>query len=248
MRRTKVSNDLRTEFRRDFYRGREAAWIEDVVDESDDVEADVTGYLAALSAGRRNFSYPGHDEAVFETLQRMVPSRRISRGADVGCATGCFPAMQLASGVEECTVFEVRPINTNSKRIKIRIQDLTYAREIEPEFDLITCLSTIEHIGLGRYGDRLDPRGDIKMAANLGRLLRPGGIMLMSFPVGRGCVVYNKHRIYSRQRRAALFGDLTVIDRVPDRSWYGQLRQLAAIGARRPGSFSQPIFVLERPR
>ena len=77
-----------------------------------------------------------------------------------------------------------------------------------------TCLSTIEHIGLGRYGDPIDPWGDVKMARNLARLLRPGGTLLISFPCGPGCVVFNKHRIYTPFRREALFGDLRRMRRV----------------------------------
>ena len=51
----------------------------------------------------------------------------------------------------------------------------------------------------------------MKIAGNLCRLLKPAGIMLLSFPVGPGTVVYNMHRIYGRQRQAMLFGDLCTI-------------------------------------
>lgn len=93
---------------------------------------------------------------------------------------------------------------------------------------MLPCLSTIEHVGLGRYGDPIDPWGDIKMAANLRRLLRSGGIMLPSFPVGRSAVVYNGHRIYSRRRRKMLFGE-------------------AEVAVDEPAASSQPIYVLEKP-
>ena len=180
-----VDAALRAEFCQGFYERRQADWVEHVVDETQGVAADVAGCLAALAAGQRNFSYPRHDEQVFDLLQRLVPERGLKGGADIGCATGCFPAMQLMVGIERCTVFEVRPTSSNDARVEVRVQDLTYSEDVEPEFDLVTCLSTIEHVGLGRYGDPIDPWGDVKMARNLRRLLRPGGIMLLSFPVGR---------------------------------------------------------------
>jgi SAM-dependent methyltransferase len=235
---------LQAEFREGFYPDRPAGWIEDVIDESDDVTADVAGHLKAIADGRRDFVYPGHDAAVFRILEKLVPERGLRRGADIGCATGCFPAMQVAAGIQSCTVFEVREAEANDERVQVRVQDLTYATDLEPEFDLITCLSTIEHIGLGRYGDPIDPWGDVKMAANLARLLRPGGVMLLSFPSGPGCVVWNKHRIYSPLRRASLINGLTEVARVRDRSLYGQLRHRAAVGLGKPGAFTQPIFVL----
>jgi len=84
------------------------------------------------------------------------------------------------------------------------------------------------------------------MAANLRRLLRPGGVLLISFPAGPGCVVFNAHRIYSRKRRSALFGDLTLIRR-PWWSRYGQWRGKASVALRKAGAFWQPIYVLEKP-
>jgi SAM-dependent methyltransferase len=181
-------------------------------------------------------------------LEGLVAERAPELGADIGCATGCFPAMQIASGVPFCTVFEVRQAEANHPHVDVRVQDLTYAENVEPEFDLVTCLSTIEHIGLGRYGDPIDPWGDVKMARNLGKLLRPGGILLLSFPSGPGCVVFNKHRIYTPYRRHALFGELRLVERARDRPWWSRVRGRVGEALGRIGSFWQPIFVLEKPR
>jgi SAM-dependent methyltransferase len=236
----------KTEFRRGFYPHRLARWAERISDESGAGNPDIAGCLIALADGKRDFSYPRHDEQVHELLHRLVPSRKLVRGADIGCATGCFPAMQLSAGVEECTVFEVRPTETNDSRVIVRIEDLTYAETFDSEFDLVTCLSTIEHVGLGRYGDPIDPWGDVKMAASLRRILKPGGLLLLSFPVGIGTVVYNAHRIYSRHRRNTLFGDLRVVGWRPGRSWVGFLRHKAELATRKLEVSSQPIYVLER--
>jgi SAM-dependent methyltransferase len=156
--------------------------------------------------------------------------------------------MQLAAGVDSCTVFEVRSTEIDHPQVQVRVEDLTYAQDVHADFDLITCLSTIEHVGLGRYGDPLDPWGDVKLAGNLRRLLRPGGIMLLSFPVGIGAVVYNGHRIYSRRRREMLFGDLHVIDRRWGRSVLGQLRHRTEVAMRIPGASSQPVYVLQKAK
>lgn len=236
---------LRTEFRQGFYPDRLADWIDDPIRESEESAPDVTGCLAALERGQRDFSYPGHDAVVFRLLMELVPKHGSRRGADIGCATGCFPAMQLAAGIEVCTVFEVRPTTTNDPRVEVRIHDLAYADDVQPEFDLVTCLSTIEHVGLGRYGDPLDPWGDVKMARNLRRLLKPGGLLLVSFPTGTGCVVFNKHRVYSRHRRIQLFDGLKLQGAYSDRSLAGRARHEAARllqGA--AGRFRQPIYLL----
>lgn len=241
-----VDQQLKAEFRKGFYDDRPAAWIERIAEESGDSEPDVRGCLTALANGQRDFAYPRHDAQVFDLLNRLVAERRLKRGADIGCATGSFPAMQLASGIEHCTVFEVRPARVDHERVTVRVHDLTYD-EAEAEFDLVTCLSTIEHVGLGRYGDPLDPWGDVKMAANLRRLVKPGGLLMLSLPVGRGTVVYNAHRIYSRRRVRELFGDLRVVAQASGSSRLGSLRFGLQLLGRRPEAFSQPVYVLEKP-
>lgn len=241
-----MDDSLRDEFRAGFYPNRLAEWIYDPREGGGEVAADVAGCLAAIDAGQYNFAYPGHDAAVLKLLRQIVPKRRIRRGADIGCETGVFPAMQIVAGIESCTVFEVRDTTVNHQAVEVRVQDLTYAEDIVPEFDLITCLSTIEHIGLGRYGDQIDPWGDVKMASNIRQLLRPGGILVMSFPIGRGCVVFNRHRIYTNHRRAQLFGDLRLLRRVPDLPLKRRLRHSVRTRVQGPGLYSQPIYILER--
>ena len=63
----------------------------------------------------------------------------------------------------------------------------------------VSCMHTIEHIGLGRYGDPLDPRGDLRALSELERVLAPGGSLLIVVPIGRPRVQYNAHRIYDPQ-------------------------------------------------
>jgi SAM-dependent methyltransferase len=66
-------------------------------------------------------------------------------------------------------------------------------------FDAIVSLCTIEHIGLGRYGDALDIDGDKKAVDRMKRMLNPRGVLILSVPIGPPCIVFNAHRIYSHQ-------------------------------------------------
>ena len=61
--------------------------------------------------------------------------------------------------------------------------------------------NTLEHIGLGRYGDKLDPDGWSKALASLAQLLQPQGILLLSVPIG----IQRVHReadLVSQQQQA----------------------------------------------
>ena len=69
-------------------------------------------------------------------------------------------------------------------------------------------MHVIEHIGLGRYGDPLDPNGDLKAIAQLIRVLSIGGSLLFVVPIGKPKIMFNAHRIYSYKQVLEYFSDL----------------------------------------
>jgi hypothetical protein len=69
----------------------------------------------------------------------------------------------------------------------------------------ISCMHTIEHIGLGRYGDPINPSGDLRAAKELVRVTARGGNLLVVVPVGRSRLCFNAHRIYSHAQLLGMF-------------------------------------------
>ena len=61
----------------------------------------------------------------------------------------------------------------------------------------LSCLHVLEHVGLGRYGDPINPEGSRLAATELQRVLKPGGSLFLSVPVGRERVCFNAHRVFS---------------------------------------------------
>ena len=76
--------------------------------------------------------------------------------------------------------------------------------------DSLSCMHTIEHVGLGRYGDRLDPDGDLKAVNELKRVLAVNGHLLFVVPIGRPLLRFNAMRIYSYDQIMAMFPDLVL--------------------------------------
>jgi len=67
-------------------------------------------------------------------------------------------------------------------------------------FDIVTCISTVEHFGLGRYGDTVEVDGDLRGISILWQELVPKGFMFLSVPYGNPEVFFPAHRIYNRAR------------------------------------------------
>lgn len=72
----------------------------------------------------------------------------------------------------------------------------------------LSCLHVAEHIGLGRYGDSLDPAGSKKACKELSRVLAKGGSLFFSLPVGTPRLCFNAHRIHSPKQITDYFGGL----------------------------------------
>jgi hypothetical protein len=79
--------------------------------------------------------------------------------------------------------------------------------------DSLSCLHTIEHFGLGRYGDPLDPAGHLKGLDRLKRMVKPGGVLYVSTPIGPERVEFNAHRVFAAKTLIGWFADGWSIER-----------------------------------
>ena len=79
--------------------------------------------------------------------------------------------------------------------------------------DSLSCLHTLEHFGLGRYGDPLDVEGHLKGLAQLMRMVAPGGRLYLSTPIGPQRVEFNAHRVFAAATLAGWFAEGWTIER-----------------------------------
>ncbi|CAO4378147.1 unnamed protein product [Caenorhabditis nigoni] len=72
-------------------------------------------------------------------------------------------------------------------------------------FDFAASFSSIEHSGLGRYGDPIDPIGDLREMLKIKCMLKKGGLLFLGVPFGTDAIHYNAHRYYGSVRLAMMF-------------------------------------------
>jgi SAM-dependent methyltransferase len=92
---------------------------------------------------------------------------------------------------------DIRDIDSNLKNLTYVKGDICNLPYGDNSIDSLSCLHVLEHIGLGRYGDDIDPEGYIKGAKELSRILKPGGNLYFSTPVGNEKLCFDAHRVFS---------------------------------------------------
>lgn len=133
-------------------------------------------------------------------VARWIFEDKPERHVDVGSRVDGFVA-HVAS-FREIEVFDVRPIRAHVDGITFRQIDMMQPAAtslIEGYCDSLSCLHAIEHFGLGRYGDPIQPAGHEQGIANMSCLLKPGGLFYLSAPIGMERVEFNANRVFDPQ-------------------------------------------------
>jgi SAM-dependent methyltransferase len=167
------------------------------------------------------------------------PERHVDVGSRVEFA--CF-----LTAVTQVAFVDIRPLEADIEDLEPiagSALDLPFADRSLPS---VSCLHVAEHIGLGRYGDPLDPSGTRKAVAELQRVTAPGGQLLFSLPVGRQRLCFNAHRVHDPREIAELFDELELAEfaGVDDRGAFRRHRPLDELAGQR---YACGMYRLVRP-
>ncbi len=176
---------------------------------------------AAATVGDRHYEYAYAVSAIMDF--GLVGQQLL----DIGSSGSFLPGIMAALGCR-VTCYDVRDWPMMWPNLRTVKGDLLAAgQELLPceSIDCISCISTIEHLGLGRYGDSVDVDGDLVGMNRLVEVLKPGGLIILTLPFGRAEIAYPAHRIYDRARFDRLIAGMEVVDQ----RFYGPIE--------RPGIF-----------
>lgn len=131
-------------------------------------------------------------------VARWIFDAKPQRHVDIGSRVDGFVA-HVAS-FRNIEVFDVRPISTHIPGVVFKQADLMCRDGLSSAgigyCDSLSSLHALEHFGLGRYGDPIDPMGHEQGIANMALLLKPGGALYLSTPIGRERVEFNANRVF----------------------------------------------------
>lgn len=133
-------------------------------------------------------------------VARAIYAAKPVKHVDIGSRVDGFVA-HVAS-FREIEVFDIRPMSTVVLGVVFRQADLMNPASFPTGTgfgycDSLSCLHAIEHFGLGRYGDPLDPKGYQRGIANMVQLLQPGGTFYLSTPIGKERIEFNANWVFN---------------------------------------------------
>lgn len=114
----------------------------------------------------------------------------------------------IASAFVPFEFYDYRPAKLELSNLSSKHADLCKLSFANQSIKSISCMHVVEHIGLGRYGDPLDPNGDLKAMSELQRVLAPQGNLIFVVPVGKPVIMFNAHRVYSYDQVVKNFPEL----------------------------------------
>lgn len=146
------------------------------------------------------------DSWAFERIYHNKPIKHIDVGSH-------HKFVAFLSKIVDTTMVDIRPLSVDMPSIKFLKGSILQLPFTDNEIDSLSSLCVIEHIGLGRYGDALDPQGSEKALEEITRVLKPGGHLYLSVPISdKYIVAFNAGRIFSLDYLIKLLNQYKITD------------------------------------
>ena len=135
-----------------------------------------------------------------------------SQHFDIGSRIDGFVTHLLAGDINVVTI-DIRPYPYSLPGLTFVKADATHLDGIDDEsIESLSALCSLEHFGLGRYGDPIDPMACFKCFDAITRKMKKGGMLYLSVPVGREHLEFNAHRVFSASSIVSTFKDFELIE------------------------------------
>lgn len=161
--------------------------------------------ILRLLGGRSN------RDVEYDFAYRNVVGKQL-RILDIGGCDSLLP-IAFAKAGHMVTVYDFRPYPEHHPNLAVIQGDFLHNELPANSFNVIIMVSTLEHVGLGGYGDPEHSHADFEVMKELHRILIDGGKAILTFPFNeRERVIPQFERWYTRERLQRLFDGWSVLD------------------------------------
>lgn len=158
--------------------------------------------------GQLDYIYFFQDIWAARKIYRTAPKKHY----DIGSRVDGFIS-HLLSFRENITLIDIRPLNLQISGLEYIQADATSLDGIaDNSLESVSALHSLEHFGLGRYGDPVDPEACFKAFAAIQKKMAPGGNAYISVPVGEEHVEFNAHRVFYARTIVAAFSKMDLVE------------------------------------
>ena len=145
------------------------------------------------------YSYAGTiNNYFFQDLwaAKLIVKSGVKKHFDIGSRLDGFIAHLLAVDID-VTMIDIRDFPGEIEHLHTIVDDATTLHQISNEsIESMSALCSLEHFGLGRYGDQIDPEACFKCFVQIQKKLKKGGKLYISVPIGKERVEFNAHRVF----------------------------------------------------
>lgn len=143
---------------------------------------------------------------------KLVFDSGVKRHFDIGSRIDGFIAHLLAMNID-VTLIDIRKFPSEVEGLHTIVDDATSLQQVDNEsIDSMSALCSLEHFGLGRYGDPIDPEACFKCFKEIQKKIKVGGRLYISLPIGAERVEFNAHRIFYPETIIECFSDMNLIE------------------------------------
>lgn len=131
---------------------------------------------------------------------------------DIGSRVDGFIAHLLAADIQ-VNVIDIRPFPAQVENLHTVVDNATMLTQFEDNSIMsMSALCSLEHFGLGRYGDPVDPEACFQCFAQIQKKMKKGGNLFISLPVGMERVEFNAHRVFYAETIKACFAQMKLAE------------------------------------
>lgn len=143
---------------------------------------------------------------------KLIKRSGVEKHFDIGSRIDGFIAHLLVMGLD-VTLIDIRDFPGEVEGLHTIVDDATTLRQVAVEsIESMSALCSLEHFGLGRYGDPIDPEACFKCFEEIQKRIKKGGNLYLSLPIGKERIEFNAHRIFYASTIAECFNTMELAE------------------------------------
>lgn len=141
---------------------------------------------------------------------KRIYKSKVKTHFDIGSRVDGFIAHLLAMDID-VSVIDVRKFPGEVENLHTIVDDATKLKQIEDDtIYSMSALCSLEHFGLGRYGDKIDPEACFRCFEEIQKKMAKQGNLYISVPIGKERLEFNAHRVFYANTIIESFHDMVL--------------------------------------